>query len=152
MFPFRKKKEHLNEEDQDLVVKAIQAAEARTTGEIRVFMEGTCAYVDAMDRAVELFTELGMHKTERRNAVLVYLALEDHQFAIFGDEQIYVLAGGPAFWQTAAEHLKSYLKEGRIAEGLAACVNELGNALAQHFPYDPSITKNELPDEIVFGK
>jgi len=33
-----------------------------------------------------------------------------------------------------------------------ACINELGRALAEHFPYDPAIHRNELPDEIVFGK
>lgn len=149
---FGKKKQLLDDADQERIVAAIRSAEAGTTGEVRVFMEAKCGYVDAMDRAKEVFAELRMHETERRNAVLVYLALEDHQFAIFGDEQIYVLAGGPVFWENAAMHMKNFLKEGKIAEGIEVCVRELGMALAQHFPYDPTITKNELPDEIVFGK
>ncbi|RYZ51138.1 MAG: TPM domain-containing protein [Sphingobacteriales bacterium] len=152
MFPFKKKKDLLDNDDQDRIVAAIKAAENRTTGELRIYMESRCAYVDAMDRAVEVFAELGMHKTERRNAVIVYLALEDHQFAIFGDEQIYKLAGGHLFWENAAMHLKNYLRQGKVAEGLEVCINELGNAMAQHFPYDPTIIHNELPDEIVFGK
>jgi uncharacterized membrane protein len=108
--------------------------------------------MDAMDKAKELFLKLGMANTERRNAVLVYMAINDHQFAIMGDEEIYKQAGGPVFWELAAAELKSYLKQGRIAEGLVVCINELSSAMAKHFPYDPSITKNELPDEIVFGK
>ena len=134
------------------MVEAIRAAEEQTTGEIRVFVEARCAYMDAMDRAKELFTQLGMESTERRNAVLLYLATEDHQFAIFGDVEIYARAGGPAFWQEAASNLQRDLRAGEMEEGLVRCIETLGSALARHFPYDPAVTKNELPDEIVFGK
>lgn len=147
-----KKKPLLSPGDQEKVVAAIRKAEAGTTGELRVFIESHCQYVNAMDRARELFMELGMQHTEKRNAVIVYLALADHQFAILGDEEIYIQAGGPSFWEEAAEHLKKHLRDGRITEGLVVCVDELGAALAAHFPYDPAIHKNELPDEIVFGK
>jgi uncharacterized membrane protein len=149
---FPKKKSLLAPEEQEQVVAAIREAEAGTTGELRVFLESNCSYVDAMDRAKELFESLGMVKTERRNAVLVYMALEDHQFAIIGDKEIYEQAGGPLFWENAAAELTNYLKEGKIGEGLTVCIQILGRALAQHFPYDPAITRNELPDEIVFGK
>ncbi len=149
---FRNKKPLLDPEQQEQVVACIREAEKNTTGELRVYVETHCSYVDAIDRAWELFASLGMTETESRNAVLVYLALEDRQFAIVGDEQIYIKAGGPVFWEAAAAKLKAYLKSGQITEGLCVCVNELAHAMAQHFPYDPTITKNELPDEIVFGK
>ncbi len=153
MFSFRKKKDELLEQDdRERVVAAIRAAEAQTTGEIRVFVESNCGYLDALDRAKELFTKLKMSNTERRNAVLVYVALDDHQFAIFGDEQIYLKAGGPVFWEKAAGHLLEHFRESRIAAGIESCVQELGLALKHHFPYDPAVSKNELPDEIVFGK
>lgn len=152
MFLFGKKKPIIEAGDQERIVAAIREAEANTTGEIRVYVENHCAYMDAMDRAIELFTQLGMDQTERRNAVIVYLAVSDRQFAIYGDVEIFEKAGGPLFWKEAGEMLKSYLKNNEIAEGLSRCVEVLGKALAQHFPYDPAITKNELPDEIVFGK
>lgn len=146
------KKTLIDTDDQERIVAAIRTAEAATTGELRVYVESHCGYVDAMDRAKEVFTNLGMEKTERRNAVIVYLAIKDKQFAIMGDKEIYEKAGGPQFWSDAATHLKMNLKAGKFAEGLVVCVNELGAALAKHFPYDPAIHKNELPDEIVFGK
>lgn len=149
---FSKSRPLLSVAIQEMVADAIRKAEARTTGEIRVFVEQHCAYVDPLDRAREVFRELAMEKTERRNAILVYIALKDHQFAIFGDEQIYVKAGGPVFWAAAASQLRKYLREGQTGEGLAACIEALGSALATHFPYDPAVPKNELPDEIVFGK
>ena len=152
MFSLFRKKELLDKDDQERVVAAIRSAESGTTGELRVFIESHCEYLDAMDKAREIFVNLGMANTERRNAVLVYMALTDHQFAIMGDEEIYNKAGGPIFWQHAATELKKHLKEGQVADGLVSCINELGKALALHFPYDPQIHRNELPDEIVFGK
>jgi uncharacterized membrane protein len=149
---FRPRKELLTPAEQERVVSAIRASEAKTTGEIRVFVESKCSYMDAMDRAVELFSKLGMEATERRNAVIVYLAVTDRQFAIYGDREIFEKAGGPVFWERAAIELKAYLREGTYGEGLAVCVEELGRALALHFPHDPAVPRNELPDEIVFGK
>lgn len=149
---FWKKKPILDQDSQQRIVACIKEAEGKTTGEVRVFVEHNCSYMNAMDRAVELFAQLGMFKTERRNATIVYIAVNDRQFAIFGDTAIYEKAGGPAFWESAAERLKEYLKKDQVTDGLCACVTELGNALATHFPYDPSVPKNELPDEIVFGK
>ena len=131
---------------------AIGRTEAQTTGEIRVFVESKCAYVDALERTKEVFDGLKMAATERRNAILIYVALTDKQFAIWGDEAIDVLAGGPVFWESAAAILREHLKAGNPGMGLAACIDALSIPLAQHFPYDPAIARNELPDEIVFGK
>lgn len=130
----------------------IREAELHTTGELRIFVESHCEDSDAIHRAQKIFTKLHMHKTVSRNAVLVYLSMDDRKFAILGDKEIYEKAGGPAFWENAAEILKTHLKNNQIAEGLSACINELGKAMATHFPFDPAVTKNELPDEIVFGK
>ncbi len=149
---FFSKKPLLSAEVQNQVVERIKAAELKTTAEVRVYVEAHCEYMDPLDRAKEVFVSLAMDKTEKRNAVIIYMALKDHQFALFGDAAIYELAGGPLFWESAAEHLVTHLKQGKIGEGLCACIDELSNAMAKHFPYDPTITKNELPDEIVFGK
>lgn len=151
MFPFRKK-QILDEDAQHRIVACIKEAEAKTTGEIRVFVEHKCSYMDAMLRAQEIFANLGMDKTERRNAVIIYVAVTDRQYALFGDVAIYEKAGGPHFWEAAAKELKDHLSDNRITEGLCNCVLVLGSALATHFPFDPAVPKNELPDEIVFGK
>jgi uncharacterized membrane protein len=149
---FGKNKPLLPPDVQEAVVAAIRQAELRTTGEIRIFIEQHCSYMDAIDRAVELFTKLGMEQTEERNAVLVYIAIKDHQFAIYGDEEIYRQAGGAQFWANAAQILQSGLRKGDLSGGLVDCINALGTALAAHFPYHSDVEKNELPDEIVFGK
>jgi uncharacterized membrane protein len=149
---FFRKKPLIDPTAQAAIVACISEAEKHTTGEIRVFVEPKTKHTDAIHRAQELFLKLGMTKTERRNAVLVYLAIKDRKFAILGDKEIYEKAGGAEFWHAAADILKQHLKEEKVAEGLSACIRALGTALATHFPYDPAVTKNELPDEIVFGK
>lgn len=61
---FRKKKQFFSQEDNHLIVKAIRQAEKSTSGEVRVFVESHCSWMNAMDRAAEIFFQLKMEKTE----------------------------------------------------------------------------------------
>lgn len=149
---FPKKQQFLDKESQLRVVNCIKEAEAKTSGEIRVFMEPHCTYVDPLDRAKEIFASLKMEQTVERNATIIYIAFADRQFALFGDTAIYEKAGGPAFWHKSAQIFAGHMKNHEYTDGLCGCINELGSALAAHFPPNPTINKNELPDEIVFGK
>ncbi len=149
---FKSKKEPLiPENEQRKVVEAIQTAERNTSGEVRVFVESHCTYVDPMDRAKEIFFNLKMDKTEAHNGVLVYVALFDRQMALYGDEGIYKKTGGDPYWVYELESMKQYFRNGKIADGIANSVLSIGTALSQHFPYNKNIDKNELPDDIVFG-
>ncbi|MCF8451127.1 MAG: TPM domain-containing protein [Taibaiella sp.] len=152
MFTLFPKKQFLDKESQLQVVACIKEAEDKTSGEIRVFMEPHCTYVDPLERAKEIFSNLAMEKTAARNAVIIYVAFTDRQFALFGDTAIYEKAGGAAFWKKAAAVLAGHMKKQEYTQGLCNCIRELGSALAANFPPDSSIQKNELPDEIVFGK
>ena len=149
--PFLKKKTFFTDEEKQRVVDAIRKAEQRTGGEIRVFVESRNSYVDPMDRAAEIFYNLKMDKTDERNAVLLYIAIKDKQLALFGDEGIYN-ATGENFWNSS---VKSMLKEITIADiigGMVHCISSIGETLHEKFPYNKLEDKNELPDEIVFGK
>jgi uncharacterized membrane protein len=152
MWSLFRKKAMLDEHIRKRIEAGIHEAESKTSGEIRVYMESHCPHPDALQRVKEIFTQLEMEKTTARNAVLIYVALTDRKFAIFGDTAIYEKAGGAQFWEKAAEKLTGHLKKNEIADGLYNCIHELGAALAEHFPYTPSTKKNELPDDIVFGK
>lgn len=147
----RRKRSLFPEEDTRLIVKAIRQAEKSTSGEVRVFVESRCPWMDAIDRAAELFFRLKMDKTEQRNGVLVYIAMKDRQLAVFGDEGIHQKVGSEYWNKLVAEMLSSFNKED-YAKGIAECVIQIGEALHTHFPYDRDTDKNELPDEIVFGR
>ena len=152
MFSLFRKKALLDKQAQKRIEATISEAESKTSGEIRVFIEAKCNTSDPMDRTKEVFAQLEMHKTVARNAILVYVAMEDKKFALYGDKVIYELAGGALFWEKAAARLTGHLRKNEITDGLCNCIMELGTALAAQFPADPDTKKNELSDEIVFGK
>ncbi len=151
MFPFRSKKQLFSQADSDKIVQAIRNAEMRTSGEIRVFVETRCRFIDAIDRAFEIFANLKMEQTEYRNAVLLYVALKDRQLAVYGDKGIHEKVDDE-FWNAAVRRIIAHFNKDDYAGGISNCVTEIGESLQQHFPYDKGTDKNELPDEIIFGK
>jgi uncharacterized membrane protein len=146
-----KRKEFFTDEEKQSIVDAVRMAEQRTSGEVRVFVESHCRYVNAIDRAVEIFENLQMQRTELRNATLVYVAIKDRQLAVFGDEGIHQKVGNE-YWANEVVKMINAFNRDNIAEGIRQCVLNIGEALAMHFPYDRGTDKNELPDDIVFGK
>ncbi len=149
LFSFRKTVQFFSEPEKAKIVEAIRAQEMRTSGEIRVFVESRCRFVDPVDRAIEVFNVLEMEKTEHRNGVIIYIAAKDKQLAIFGDEGIHLKLGA-GFWNDEVAKILSAFNSEHFAEGIIHIINDIGNALYIHFPYDRS-DKNELPDDIVFG-
>jgi uncharacterized membrane protein len=103
-----------------------------------------------VERAKEIFFELKMEKTKDRNAVLLYIAMRDRQLALFADEGIYEKCG-QAYWETEVKDMLQNFKNNAIAKGIIDCVSHIGQTLKEKFPFEKT-DKNELPDEIVFGK
>jgi uncharacterized membrane protein len=149
--PFLSKKDFFSEEEKKRIVAAIQEAEHQTSGEIRVYIESRCRYVDALDRAAEVFLHLKMGATAGHNAVLIYVALKDRQLAIFGDQAIHEKVG-EEFWKKEVMEILSHFQRVRYADAIAKMVLDVGAALKYHFPYDRQTDINELPDDIVFGR
>ena len=58
------------------IENAIKQAEKNTSGEIRVHIETRCKK-NVLDRAADVFAMLKIHKTELRNGVLFYLAMDE---------------------------------------------------------------------------
>jgi uncharacterized membrane protein len=151
LFSFFRKKDFFTEEEKIQIVEAVRKAERRTSGEVRVFVENRCSYMDAIDRAREIFVELKMNKTVDKNAVLVYVAMKDHQLAVFGDEGIHSKLGND-YWNAEVKKMITNFNKENYAEGIKEVVTDIGEALTQLFPYNNDTDKNELPDDIVFGK
>ena len=76
IFPWQKNKEFFTAEEKDRIVKAVRDAERMTSGEVRVFVESKCRYMDPLDRAAEIFFNLQMDETDDHNAVLIYVSLQ----------------------------------------------------------------------------
>lgn len=140
---------YFTEENKLQITNAIRVAELNTSGEIRIHIEKLCKG-DVLDRAAYIFEKLEMHKTELRNGVLFYVAVEDQKFAILGDAGINQRVSED-FWENAKEVVLSNFKEGKLTLGLTKGILLAGEQLKAHFPYQ-SDDKNELSDDISFGK
>jgi len=146
-----KKKDFFIPEQRDRIIAAIRQAEQQTSGELRLFVERRCRYVDPLDRAAEIFTGLKMDQTRERNGVLIYLAMKDRQAAVLGDNGIHQKVGS-RFWSEEVSKMLQHFRHNDYAEGIIQIVNDIGQALKSHFPYSRDSDKNELPDDLVFGK
>lgn len=147
----RKPVNYFSEEEKQLIVQAIQKAELRTSGEVRIFIESHCRFVDPVMRAHEVFEGLKMSATAERNGVLVYIAMKDKQLAIYGDEGIHSKVGY-TFWNEEVKIMLEHFNKNNYAVGIAEIMHAIGEVLVKHFPYDAKTDKNELSDDIVFGK
>lgn len=141
--------DHLSLVQKRLIFKAIQQAELNTSGEIRVHIEEKCKG-DVLDRAADVFAMLKMHKTDLRNGVLFYLALNDHQFAVLGDAGINAVVP-ENFWESVKIAMVEQFAQDNLAMGLVKGIELAGEKLKEHFPYQKDDV-NELPDDISFGK
>jgi hypothetical protein len=144
-----KLEDFLGPEEQASVVGAIKNAETMTSGELRIHIELHCPG-DPLARAAALFSQLKMDKTDLRNGVLVYCALKDRRFALYGDAGIHARLG-LTYWQQLAEKVQQEIRGNSLAAGLALAAESIGSSLAEHFPRAAD-DHNELPDDISFQK
>lgn|SRR5690606_11276617 len=139
-------KRFLSEKDEEEIVAAIREAEMKTSGEIRVHIERHTDK-DPFDHAIEIFHQLKMDNTKLQNGVLIYLAIDDHNFVILGDKGINdVVPEG--FWETTKDLMAGHFKKGDFKQGLIDGILMAGEQLQAHFPWDSKGDINELPDQI----
>ncbi|RKR15351.1 TLP18.3/Psb32/MOLO-1 phosphatase superfamily protein [Maribacter vaceletii] len=138
----------LTTEEEQEIVDAIVTAEKNTSGEIRVHIEAHTR-LDLLDRAKEVFHFLKMDNTKEENGVLLYIAVNDQKFAIYGDKGIDKVV--PAnFWDTTKEGIQKDFVAGNFKEGIINGVLKAGKELEEHFPWMHGDT-NELSNEISKG-
>jgi uncharacterized membrane protein len=134
--------------EEKKVVQAIHEAEKNTSGEIRVHIEKS-SKGNALQRAQEVFNQLGMFKTKQRNGVLFYVATDTHQFAILGDEGIDKQVPKD-FWQKETSLVINNFRKNKNCEGLCEGITLVGEKLKAFFPYQTDDV-DELTNEISKG-
>lgn len=140
-------------DEQRQVREAIAAAEARTSGEIRLHVERDVPRRkpiagDPYLRAREVFAQLGMHETAERNGVLIYLATRSRRFAVLGDEELHQRVG-EEFWSEIRDLFTEHFQADRFVAGLTAGIALVGERLRKYFPHrDDDL--NELSDDISY--
>ncbi len=138
----------LSKEEEAKVIQAISQAERQTSGEIRVHIDGR-RFGDVMKMAQNTFTRLQMDETASRNGVLVFILPRMKYFAILGDEGIDKVVPDQ-FWAEERDLMEQFFRRGDYVGGICAVVEQIGEKLKEHFPYDKEGDENELPDEISY--
>jgi uncharacterized membrane protein len=131
--------------DDSRISAAIGEAEAKTSGEIRIFV-GEKEVADPLAEAERQFLRLGMEKTRERNGVLIYFAPLCQSFAVVGDVGVHQKCGCD-FWKHITEQMTPFLKGGQYTEAVLIAVREVGAALAKNFP-PRGDDRNELSNEV----
>jgi uncharacterized membrane protein len=140
-------KEFLSKLEHDRIVRAIQDAESKTSGQIRVYVQSGKLEGDVLAAATKRFHKLRMHRTSERNAVLIFVAPRAHKFAVVGDKAIHEKCG-EQFWQRIVDAMRAHFQNEEFNHALVEAIEEAGKALAEHFPKG-STSSNELSDEVV---
>jgi uncharacterized membrane protein len=142
-------KQFLSKLEHDQIVAAIRAAESKTSGEIRVYIQRGKLNKDALISAQKKFRRLRMDKTSEHNAVLIFIAPRAHKFAVVGDKAIHEKCG-EQFWQQVVDGMRELFQKEKFSRAIVEGIEGVGKSLSTHFPRTAT-SSNELPDEIVEG-
>lgn len=141
-------KNHLSENEMDALVKTIHQTEECTSGEIRIHIDTEEAAIPAQ-KAINIFHELGMHKTKERNAVLFYVHFHQKYLTIIGDEGIHQWVH-QSFWDELHDEMTQKFAQERYFDALNDAVKKTGEQLQKFFPNTEN-KENELPNELSFS-
>jgi uncharacterized membrane protein len=140
----------------DAIEAAIKESETGHRGELRFAIETALPVIriarghSSRQRAIEVFSELGVWDTEENSGVLVYVLLAEHALEIVADRGI-TRKVDQREWDAIAHDMQSEFRKGNFRKGSLAGVKAISHLLDQHFPpgeHNP----NELPDRPVILK
>lgn len=98
-------------------------------------------------RALAVFKSAAERRTEGRTGILIYLSMGEHRAEIIGDEAITSVTT-PETWGEAMTDLIAHVRQGRIADGMVAAIEDIGEVLSGHFPRSAE-DRNEIPDKLI---
>jgi uncharacterized membrane protein len=136
--------------DRETIREAVAASEALHRGELRVVVEGPLplrallAGQTARERAVDLFSRLGVAATEEATGILIYVQLVDHRVEILADRGIDARVARIE-WEGICREMEQAFADGAWRRGVLEAIDRASQLLALHFPargYNP----NELDD------
>lgn len=146
------------------LAQRIKTSEQHHTGEIRVYLEAAlpasyCRRLNQKNtlkavirqRAVAMFSKLGVWDTEHNHGVLIYLQLAERAIEIVADRGI-ARHVSPQDWQALVARMGAAFRAGSLEDGLTLALDQISVFLTEHFPSQPGDTNtNELPNEPVLG-
>lgn len=140
----------------------VRASESRHSGEIRICVEtslplrylyrDTSTSILVRDRAVELFSDLGVWDTANNNGVLIYLLMVEQAIEVVADRGLNPWMNSAA-WSRIIADLSTAFRCKDYESGLTNALEEVSTVLVQHFPVSVGETNpNELPDSPIVNQ
>jgi uncharacterized membrane protein len=140
-------------ETLDVIEQAVTAGEKSHRGQIRFAVEAELttgqlwADVSARERALDVFSLLGVWDTEENNGVLIYVLLADRKVEIVADRGIHQHVGHER-WSAICKEIELHYRKGDFRSGTVTGIEKIAVELAHYFPARAG-QKNEQPDRPV---
>ena len=135
----------LSKTDEDEIIEAIRISESKTSGEIRIHLESSLQG-NIEQHVLEVFHHLKMDNTKLQNGVLIYVAINNKSFAIYGDKGINQVVESD-FWDCTKNTIQEHFKNGDFKKGLIDGVLNAGKQLQKYFPWE-QLNSDELSNKI----
>lgn len=130
---------------------AITRSERTHSGELRFAIEHALPPLwvwrgqTALQRAIEVFSQLRVWDTEENSGVLIYLLLADREVHILADRGI-TKRIPPTQWQAIAEAMQNHFRLGDFQQGSLLGIEQITGLLSEHFPVPATDHPNQLPN------
>ncbi|MCP4005600.1 MAG: hypothetical protein GY725_15530 [bacterium] len=138
----------LTECEAEQVASAIDAAERRTAGEIKVVVTRHC-WTSLERKAAQIIEQHGLDQTAERAAVLILIVAANRELIIRGDTGIHAEVG-QEFWDDVRDVMVDAFSQGAYARGMCDGIELIADRLAAAFPAGET-TRNELSNEIAYA-
>ncbi|HKE95352.1 MAG TPA: TPM domain-containing protein [Povalibacter sp.] len=133
------------------IERAIRETEGLHGGEIRVAIENELDSgalwhdVTPRERAIGVFSHLGVWDTELNNGVLIYVLWADHDVEIVADRAFRGVVAEQE-WRDICQRMEKSFAAEQPQRALGDGIRAVGQLIARHFP---ATDRNELPDRPV---
>jgi uncharacterized membrane protein len=149
----------------EILTARVAASEQRHSGQIRICIEASLplSYLWRVgrdrslsevirERALMMFSKLGIWDTAHNNGVLIYVLFAEHAIEVVADRGVALHISG-AQWTELVTQMGEDFKTSSYQDGLSRAIDYVSSELVQHFPqrpaqgsHDGSRPSNELPD------
>ncbi len=133
--------------DVTKISDSIGEIEKFTRAELRVHATTSKEDVDPMASAIQKFHDLGMHNTQERNGILLWVNTQRREFAIVGDEGINSKVE-PDFWEKVKSEMADLFREGNPTLAILHGLERAGNRLTLEYPATGNPNPNELDNTV----
>lgn len=113
----------------------------------RLFISRDEVLEEVNQKALEVFFNRGLHLTDRRSGVLLFVSLLEHRIEIICDKTVNEKIDKDQ-WDACIKDMGAFLKKHNLHAALDSGVQNIGTLLSSHLPCDGS-SSNEIENEII---